>query len=104
MMYVKGVPLTIVGVAADGFEGVEPGHSTDFWIPLQNRAELNAWGSTSDDGTTYMQQPKWWCLRMLARLAPGMSREQPQNDCRELSGRRLMLDWEVRWRERSHQC
>jgi len=75
-MYVKGVPLTIVGVAADGFEGAEPGHSTDFWIPLQNRVELNVWGSSSDDGTTYLQQPKWWCLKMLARLAPGVSREQ----------------------------
>jgi predicted permease len=76
-MYVKGVPLTIVGVAADGFEGAEPGHSTDFWIPMQNRAELNAWGSSPDaDGKLYKELPKWWCLQMLARLAPGVSREQ----------------------------
>jgi predicted permease len=75
-MYVKGVPLTIVGVAADGFEGVEPGHSTDFWIPMQNRAELNAWGTPAEDGKLYRQRPNWWCLRMLARLAPGVSREQ----------------------------
>ena len=76
-IYVKGVPLTIVGVAADGFEGVEPGHSTDFWIPLQNRAELNAWGTPpGEDGKLYAQIPTWWCLRMLARLAPGVSREQ----------------------------
>jgi predicted permease len=76
-MYVKGVPLTIVGVTAAGFEGVEPGHSTDFWIPLQNRVELNAWGDPPDkEGKIYKQLPAWWCLRMLARLAPGMSREQ----------------------------
>lgn len=76
-MYVKGVPLTIVGVAADGFEGVEPGHSTDFWIPMQNRAEFNAWGNPPDeDGKLYLQSPTFWCLRMLARLAPGVSREQ----------------------------
>jgi predicted permease len=76
-MYVKGVPLTIVGVAVGGFEGVEPGHSTDFWIPLQNRAELNAWGTPPDErGELYEQLPAWWCLRMLARLAPGVSREQ----------------------------
>ena len=42
--YVNGVPLTIVGVAGEGFEGLEEAHSTDFWIPLQDRAELNAWG------------------------------------------------------------
>ena len=44
-LYVNGVPITIVGVAAQGFEGVEAGGSTDFWIPLQSRAELNAWGN-----------------------------------------------------------
>jgi predicted permease len=75
-LYVKGVPTTIVGVAAAGFEGVEPGHSTDFWIPLQNRAELNAWGEPPEDGKLYEQRPTWWCLRMLARLAPEVSREQ----------------------------
>jgi predicted permease len=75
-LYVKGVPVTIVGVAAAGFEGVEPGHSTDFWIPLQNRAELNAWGTPPEDGKLYEQRPTWWCLRMLARLAPDVSREQ----------------------------
>ncbi len=75
-MYVKGVPLTIVGVAAEGFEGTEPGDSVDFWIPLQSRVELNAWGDSPDDGKTYLQQPWWWCLRMLARLAPGVTREQ----------------------------
>src|SRR6185437_3222568 len=42
-LYVNAVPMTIVGVAAPGFEGVESGSSTDFWIPLQNRRELNAW-------------------------------------------------------------
>src|SRR5262249_33469681 len=43
-IYVKGVPFTIVGVAPAGFGGVDPIHaSMDFWVPLQNRPELNAW-------------------------------------------------------------
>ncbi|MGO9337729.1 MAG: ADOP family duplicated permease [Terracidiphilus sp.] len=75
-LYVSGVPMTIVGVAAEGFEGVEGGGSTDFWIPLQNRRELNAWGNPPDDGKLYFADPTWWCLRMIGRLAPGMSREQ----------------------------
>ncbi|HZY63689.1 MAG TPA: ABC transporter permease [Edaphobacter sp.] len=73
-LYVKGVPITIVGITAPGFEGVEPGRSTDFWIPLQNRTELNPWGDPSEK--TYTERPRWWFLRMLARLAPGISREQ----------------------------
>jgi predicted permease len=75
-MYVNGVPLTIVGIAAEGFEGVEPGNSTDFWIPLQARAELNAWGNPLQDGKTYRENATWWCLRMLGRLAPGITESQ----------------------------
>jgi predicted permease len=75
-LYVSGVPMTIVGVAAEGFEGVEGGGSTDFWIPLQNRRELNAWGNPPDEGKLYMSDPMWWCMRMIGRLAPGVSRTQ----------------------------
>ena len=76
-IYVKGVPLTIVGVAARGFKGIEPASSTDFWIPLQNRPELNAWGTPAAYGTLY-GAPKWWSLRLMARLQPGVSPEQAQ--------------------------
>jgi predicted permease len=76
-LYVKGVPLTIVGVTAHGFKGIEPATSTDFWIPLQNRPELNAWGTASEDETLY-GSPKWWCLRLMARLRPGVSPQQAQ--------------------------
>src|ERR1700730_13474370 len=74
--YVNGVPLTMVGIAAEGFEGVEAGSSTDFWIPLQGRAELNAWGNPLEDGKTYRENATWWCLRMLGRLGPGITKAQ----------------------------
>ena len=74
--HVNGVPLTIVGVAAEGFEGVEAGGSTDFWIPLQSRAELNAWGNPTEDGKLYDTNATWWCLRLIGRLAPGVSEAQ----------------------------
>jgi len=75
-LYVKGVPFTIMGIAAQGFEGTEPGASIDFWIPLQSRKELNAWGMSADDGKTYLNRPEWWCLRMIGRLAPSISKQQ----------------------------
>ena len=75
-LYVNAVPITIVGIAAAGFEGVEPGGSTDFWIPLQNRRELNAWGNPTENGKVYLSNPTWWCLRLVARLAPGVTRQQ----------------------------
>ncbi len=75
-LYVNAVPMTIVGIAAQGFEGVEPGGSTDFWIPLQNRRELNAWGNPPEDGKLYYSNSTWWCLRLVGRLAPGVNRPQ----------------------------
>jgi predicted permease len=75
-LYVNSVPMTIVGVAAQGFEGVESGHSTDFWIPLQNRRELNAWGNPPDDGKLYFANSTWWCMFLTGRLAPGVTRAQ----------------------------
>jgi len=76
-MYVKGVPLTIVGVTARGFKGIEPAVSADFWIPLQNRPELNAWGTPAGNDTLY-GSPKWWCLRLMARLRQGVTPIQAQ--------------------------
>lgn len=66
---IKGVPFTIVGVAANGFTGVEP-VPTGVWVPFQVRPELNAWGTA---GKMYSEDPNWWCLLMIARLKPGVT-------------------------------
>src|SRR5438094_10052309 len=42
-----------IGVTAQGFYGVEPASSTDFWIPLQNRPELTAWDEEPSLDTLY---------------------------------------------------
>jgi predicted permease len=74
-IYVKGLPFTIIGVTAQGFYGVEPGVSTDFWIPLQSRPELNAWGNPASNSTLY-GTPTWWCQRLIGRLAPQVTAPQ----------------------------
>jgi predicted permease len=77
-IYVKGIPITIVGVAPPGFNGVDPVHpAIDFWIPLQQRPQLNAWGTPATDHTLY-GSPNWLALQILGRLRPGVSREQAQ--------------------------
>jgi len=73
-LYVNSIGFSIVGIAAEGFEGLESGRSTDFWIPLQSRPELNAWGNPPEDGKTYITNPTWWCLRLVGRLAPGVTK------------------------------
>ena len=76
VLYVRGVPLTIIGVAARGFFGVESGQSTDFWIPLQTNPALNVWGP-DPQGTIY-SRPAWWSLRLIGRLAHGITPQQAQ--------------------------
>ena len=76
-LYVKGFPLTIIGVSAEGFTGLKRGpEDADFWVPMQDRLELNAWGDNGVNSQTYYSQPKWWCLLLTARLAPGVTLEQ----------------------------
>ena len=77
-VYVKSIPFTLIGIAEQGFRGVEPASSTDFWIPLQNRPELNAWGAPGDGDTLY-GTPRWWSLKMMARLRSNVTPRQAQN-------------------------
>jgi predicted permease len=74
-LFVKGTAFTIIGVGPEAFFGVDPGHSADFWVPLQSRTDLNAWGTAPENNTLY-GSPTWWCLELIARLAPGVSPSQ----------------------------
>ena len=74
-LYIRGIPFTIVGVTAPGFVGIDASSPADFWIPLQTRPDLNAWGYPADEGLLY-NFPKWWAVPLVARLAPGVSPEQ----------------------------
>lgn len=77
--FIKGIPFTVIGIAPENFYGVEPGNSTDFWIPLQNRSELNAWGIPVGFGSLY-GTPSWWCLELIARLRKGVSAESAMTE------------------------
>jgi hypothetical protein len=69
---IQGVPFAILGIAPEGFSGVDPKRPADFWIPLQSRPELNPWGSSKMlDGS-----PNGWCLGLIARLAPGVDTQR----------------------------
>lgn len=74
-LFVKGVPFTISGITAEGFEGTDPGDSIDFWIPMQTRPEITPWGNVFKE-SSYMERPNWWFIRLIGRLAPGVSKSQ----------------------------
>lgn len=60
-IYVNDVPKTIVGVAPRGYTGPRVGSRTDVWLPYQKNT-----------------------VRLLARLKPGVNREQAQAEMRVL--------------------
>jgi predicted permease len=75
-IYLKGLPFTIIGVAAPDFVGLERRDATDVWVPLQDRPDLKPWGSSPMDNQNLHSFPNWWCLMTIGRLAPGVGLEQ----------------------------
>jgi predicted permease len=76
-LHVQGIPFTIIGVTGSRFAGVESsgnGGTTDLWIPLQNRPDLNAWGHRGEK--IFYAAPDWWCLMLIGRLRPGISERE----------------------------
>ncbi|HKX00184.1 MAG TPA: ABC transporter permease [Bryobacteraceae bacterium] len=65
-------PMTVVGVAAAGFRGVDVGAVPAFWIPTSMYADANI-----DPDEDLLNSPTRW-LQILARLRPGVSAAQAQ--------------------------
>lgn len=67
-----GVPFTIAGVAEKDFDGLVPGNRPDLYLPLSARPRLTPrWTPDQQDGGA------WW-LAFVARLKPGVPREQAE--------------------------
>ncbi len=60
----KGVPFTLIGVAPEGFLGIDPGWSPDLWMPMAHWTRLRLNDHVS--------------VGIMGRLKPGISREQAQ--------------------------
>jgi predicted permease len=73
---IKGIPFTVIGVAARDFIGVEHRRATDIWVPLQYNPNLQPWGQPPDAGLSlYGSAHLWWCLKTIGRLQPGISEQ-----------------------------
>jgi predicted permease len=68
-LIVNGNPFTIVGIAREGFEGVEVGRATQVFVPLMMKAQLTPGWDGLDD-----RRYNW--VRVFGRLKPGVTAEQ----------------------------
>jgi hypothetical protein len=96
---VNGHPFTVIGVAAPGFHGVEVGSAPDLFLPLAMKAQVTpTWNE--------LENRRFMWLNLLARLKPGLSRDQAaagmQVLYRQINEQELleMPDAPARFRER----
>jgi len=68
---VNGHPLTIVGVSARGFTGIQVGQAADIMVPLMMKAQMTPTWNDLDN-----RRSRW--LTVMARLKPGVSRTQAE--------------------------
>ena len=69
---VNGQPFTVIGVAPDGFSGLNAIISPDLWVPLGVFAKFTA--AFSDTAAlSDLASPKNYTLNLTARLAPGLT-------------------------------
>jgi predicted permease len=70
-MVINGHPFTIVGVAREGFDGVELGRPTQVYVPTMMKAQITPGWNALDDR-------RFFWPRVFARLKPGVSAERAQ--------------------------
>ena len=77
LMQINGVPFTIAGVTPPEFFGVDPSAAPDFYLPLHTNLLVDAAGLNGVTKDQYLAEGYYW-LEMMARLRPGISREEAQ--------------------------
>ena len=70
-MLINGNPMTIIGVAQPGYQGIEVGGATDVFVPVMMKAQVTpTWNALED------RRDCW--LQVFARLKPGVSVKKAQ--------------------------
>ncbi|HEY7113903.1 MAG TPA: ABC transporter permease [Thermoanaerobaculia bacterium] len=75
-MVINGHPYAVVGVAREGFTGVQPGRPADVFVPMMEKAQVTPFRNGLDD-------PKDYWVQIFGRLKPGRTRSEAE---REVAG------------------
>lgn len=76
----NNVPLTIVGIAPEGFYGTFVGYQFQFWVPASMEEQFDAGGYKLED-----RGARW--IEGFVRVKPGVSRAQAQMELSAIAGR-----------------
>jgi predicted permease len=83
---INQTPLTIIGVAPEGFHGSYAGLDFDFWVPL------TMYGQMTHTGTWMLNDRNTRNFSLLARLAPGARIDQARSEVQALARRMAEQD------------
>jgi len=74
---INGLPFSLIGVAHEGFTGVQPGRIPDVFIVMTDAPEFGAWGYRPSGSSPFAGRDYWW-VQVMGRLAEGV--ETPQTE------------------------
>jgi predicted permease len=80
IVWLNDVPVTIAGVAAKEFPGLDPGSARAIWLPLSISSQVGMalFGSVSGDHPSLQAGDEIWWIYIVARLKEGVSSGQAQ--------------------------
>src|SRR5215472_9145173 len=89
-LVVNGVPLTVVGVAHKGFNGIQIGDAPDIFIPVTMKLQM-----MPTEGNPLEARDDFW-LPVVGRLKPGITRVQAQASLQSMYAALLEEDGKIR--------
>ncbi len=89
-LVVNGVPLTVVGVARKGFDGIQIGEAPDIFIPVTMKSQM-----MPTEVHPLEARDDFW-LPVVGRLRPGITLVQAQASLRSLYAALLLEDGKIR--------
>ncbi len=75
-LQVGNVRATIIGVAPEGFDGVNDANPPALYVPITTYAASTG----TDDSRTYFSKYQWSWMNVMVRRSPGVTREQAETD------------------------
>lgn len=89
-LLVNGHPMTVVGVAAPGFQGVSLGSQPDLYVPVTMKKQVTpSWDDLED------RRSRW--VQVFARLKPGVEREAAEASLGTLYKQIIAVEVEDPW-------
>jgi putative ABC transport system permease protein len=89
-LVVNGVPLTVVGVARKGFDGIQIGQAPDIFIPVTLKSQM-----MPTEGLPLEARDDFW-LPVVGRLKPGITRVEAQASLQPIYAALLEEDGKIR--------